>query len=216
MPTMPEPLIAPKLPSEWDGAVLDALGAFPSGLQYVLKGWKENGAATRGLNVLGTMAHHPPLAKAFSTFNAHVAVSNTLVARVRELVILRTAWLQHVEYEYVQHVILGRRAGLTDAEMDRVQLGPDAPGWEPLDADCIRAVDELHARSRIKRETWIRLSRHFTVQQLLDVIFLIGCYITLSLAVNSVGMEMEPGAGADPLEPAIRQRLLDSQPATGS
>jgi hypothetical protein len=44
----------------------------------------------------------------------------------------------------------------------------------------------------------------------------IGCYITLSLAVNTIGIEMEAGTGADPLAPAIRQRLLNSEPVKGS
>src|SRR3546814_3983089 len=78
---------------------------------------------------------HPALAKAFLTFNNHVATASTVTARVRELVILRISWLRRAEYEFIQHVILGRRAGLSDIEIERIQIGADAPGWAPLDAD---------------------------------------------------------------------------------
>src|SRR3546814_15247266 len=64
----------------------------------------------RGMNVLGTLAHYPALARAFSTFNAHVAGSSTLQVRDREIVILRLSWLRRSEYEYGQHVILGKRS----------------------------------------------------------------------------------------------------------
>ena len=46
-----------------------------------------------------------------------MATGSTLSARERELLILRTAWLRRSEYEYIQHVILGLRAGLTEEEI---------------------------------------------------------------------------------------------------
>jgi len=113
------------------------------------------------MHVLGVMAPHPPLAKAFLTFNAHVAGASTLSVRVRELAILRISWLRRGEYEFVQHVILGLRAGLSAAEIERVQLGPDAAGWDPADADLLRAVDELNADACIGDATWERLGRRF-------------------------------------------------------
>jgi 4-carboxymuconolactone decarboxylase len=210
------PLITPLLPPAWDAAALDALGAFPRSLQFVLNGWKEAGIATRGVNVLGTMAHHAPLAKAFMTFNAHVASGSTLPLRVRELVILRTSWLRHSEYEYAQHVILGRRGGLTDAEIERVQQGPDAPGWDPVEADYLRAVDQLHAQSGVARETWARLARSQSALQLLDLIFLVGCYSVLAMAISSIGIAMEPDPALPRLDPAARQRMLVSQPSRGT
>jgi 4-carboxymuconolactone decarboxylase len=207
------PFIAPLLPPDWDATALDALGAFPRSLQFVLNGWKEAGIATRGANVLGTMAHHPPLAKAFMTYNAHVASASTLPVRIRELVILRTSWLRHSEYEYAQHVLLGRRAGLTDAEIERTQQGGAAPGWDPVEADFLRAVDQLHGRSAgIERATWLRLSRTYSPVQLLDLIFLVGCYDVLALAINSIGMAMEPDPALPRLDATSRQRLLASKP----
>src|ERR1700730_14196891 len=99
MPSEPVQRITPILPSAWDDVVLDALGAFPQGLGFVLSRWKDGGIDARGMHVLGTMAHHPTLAKAFLTFNAHVSGASTLTARVRELVILRISWLRQAEYE---------------------------------------------------------------------------------------------------------------------
>src|SRR3546814_18230943 len=100
---------------------------------------------------------HPALAKAFLTFNNHVATASTVTARVRELVILRISWLRRAEYEFIQHVILGRRAGLSDIEIERIQIGADAPGWAPLDAALLPAVAELHADACIGAAPWHRL-----------------------------------------------------------
>src|SRR5258708_5948840 len=169
------PRIEPILPPAWDEVVLDALGAFPRGLEFVLSRWKAGGADARGMNTLGTMAHHPALAKAFLTFNAHVAGASTLSGRVRELLILRISWLRRSEYEFIQHVILGLRAGLTQEEVERVQSGPDAPGWEPMDADLLRAADDLHAHAGIQPPTWARLAARFNTQQMMDLVVRVGC-----------------------------------------
>ena len=126
------------------------------------------------------------------------------------MAILRLSWLRHSEYVFVQHLILGKRAGLGDEELERLQHGADAPGWSAEDADLIRAVDELHAESRILPGTWARLAQRYRSEQLLDLLFLIGCYDTLALAINSIGTPVE--AGAPPLDEATRQRLLTSQP----
>ncbi len=199
------PRIEPILPPAWDEVVLDALGAFPRGLEFVLSRWKAGGVDARGMNTLGTMAHHPALAKAFLTFNAHVAGASTLSGRVRELLILRISWLRRAEYEFVQHVILGLRAGLTQEEVERVQSGPDARGWDPMDADLMRAADDLHAHASIQPPTWARLAARFNTQQMMDLVFLVGCYDVLAMAIKSFQTQLEPGVAA--LDPAVRARM---------
>ncbi len=200
------PRINPILPAAWDNVVLEALGAFPRSLEFVMSRFKAGEAVPRGTHVLGTMAHHPSLAKAFMTFNAHVSGASTLPVRIRELAILRVSWLRYSEYEFVQHQILGRRAGLSDAEMTRVQQGPDAPGWDPVDADLLRAVDELNARARIEPATFDRLTVSFTAVQLMDLLFLIGCYDMLAMAINTFGIQLEPELV--PLDPEARARMF--------
>jgi 4-carboxymuconolactone decarboxylase len=195
--------IAPVMPQDWNGDVLEAAGAFPHGRDFVLSNYKSGEA--RGMNGMGTMLRHPPLAKAFLTFNNHISTTNTLSRRIREILILRIGWLRRSEYEFAQHLVLGARAGLTPAELERVQQAPDAPGWDPVDADLIRAVDELHYKGCIEDATYARLSAHFNTQQLIDLVFTVGCYDLLSMAFKTFGVEME--SGLEPLSPAVRAHM---------
>jgi alkylhydroperoxidase family enzyme len=202
----PTPRISPVLPSDWDTTVYDAVSAFPSGRDFVLAHWQTGGAG--GMHGLGAMLHNPALAKAFLTFNNHIATASTVSKRVREILILRIGWLRRSEYEVIQHLILGRRAGLTEAELERIQLGPDAPGWDAEDADLLRAVDELHANACIQDGTWARLAARFDTAQLLDIIFAVGCYDLLAMVFNTARLSLEPGVA--PLDPAVRTRLYAS------
>jgi 4-carboxymuconolactone decarboxylase len=204
----PEPRIQPVLPPDWDAPVLDALSVFPSGRDFVLSKYKEGGV--RGMHGLGVMLGYPALAKAFLTFNNHVAVASTVSKRVREILILRLSWLRRAEYEFIQHVVLGLRAGLTEIEIERIQAGPDAPGWDSLDADLVRAVDELHADACISNATWARLSQYFNQSQLMDIVMCVGCYDVLAMVFKTFGVGLEPGV--DPLDPVVSARMHAAQP----
>lgn len=197
------PRVAPVLPPDWNATVLDAVGAFPHGRDFVLSTYKQGGA--RGMHGLGVILSHPALAKAFLTFNNHVASASSVSRRIREILILRISWLRRAEYEFVQHVVLGLRAGLTNEEIERIQQGPEAAGWDAVDADLVRAVDELHADACISDKTYERLSVHFTPTQLMDIVFCVGCYDLLAMVFKTFGAQVEPGV--DPLDPAISARM---------
>lgn len=207
MPNDHNPRLTPLLPSEWDDEILDALGAFPGSLNFVLTQWNARSDDLRGMNTLGLFAHYPELAKAFMTLNRHVATNSTLSARERELLILRISWLKQSEYEFVQHIILGRRAGLSDEEIERLQQGPSAPGWSKEDAELIRVADELHEDAGISGPTWEQLSTRYNHRQIMDMIFLVGCYEMLGMAIKSFNIPLEPGVA--PLDPEIQARMFE-------
>jgi 4-carboxymuconolactone decarboxylase len=207
MPNQFPPRVPPLMPPDWDTVTHDAASAFPSARDFVLSHYQADGA--RGMNGVGVILRHPALAKAFLTFNNHVAIASSVSRRIRELLILRISWLRRSEYEFVQHLVLGRNAGLSEAELERVQLGPDAPGWDPLDADLVRAVDELHADARIQDATWTRLSAHFSTAQLMDIVFAVGCYDILAMVFKTFGVQLEPGV--DALDAAVRTRMHAQQ-----
>jgi len=148
-------------------------------------------------NVVGTLARHWPAYQKFMVWARYVLgvgeETSTLPPRERELLILRTGWLCHAEYEWGQHVVIGKKAGLTDEEIARVKLGPDVPGWAPFDATLLRAADELHTNAKVSDATWAALSARYTTQQLMDTVFAVGQYTLVSMALNSFGVQLDKG-----------------------
>jgi alkylhydroperoxidase family enzyme len=88
-----------------------------------------------------------------------VQFATTLSTRQRELLVLRVATVRRAEYEWAQHVVIGRDNGLDDADFARIAEGPDAAGWDPLERAMVAAVDELLADARIADGTWDVLRR---------------------------------------------------------
>ncbi|MBM4245512.1 MAG: carboxymuconolactone decarboxylase family protein [Deltaproteobacteria bacterium] len=145
------------------------------------------------LNIFSTLAHHPELLKRWMVFANHVLMKSTLPPREREILILRIGWLCRAEYEWSQHVLIGKAAGLTEAEIDRIAAGPDAPGWSDDDTALIRATDELHRDAFIGDATWAVLAKKWSVQQLMDVVFAVGQYNLVSMALNTLGVQLDEG-----------------------
>ena len=178
---MSGPRVPALAPGEWGPEAEEVLGP----LRGAMGG--------RALNIFGTLAHHPELLRRWLVFANHVLGKSTLPARERELAILRVGWLCRAEYEWGQHVLVARQVGIDAAEIARVAGGPDAPGWTPREAAVLRAADELWREAKVGDATWAELARHFDVPQLLDLVFAIGQYTLVSMALNTLGVERDPG-----------------------
>lgn len=181
--------VEPIPPREWPAAMREALAAMAPPNARHPRPISEG--RPKALNTLGTFAHHPELARAFLTFNGHVMLGTTLSLRQREILVLRVAAVRECGYEWAQHVLLGRDAGLDDEEIGRIAWGPDAPWWSELEAALIRSVDELVGDGAIGEATWATLAAELDTQQVMDVIFTVGAYQTLATMMRSFELELD-------------------------
>ena len=147
------------------------------------------------LNIFATLAHHPRLLKRWSAFGGTLLFGGRLPARDRELLILRTAWLCKAEYEWGQHVLIGRHAGITDDEIDRIPEKEISGEWGPREQALLRTADELHERSVISDEIWEVLAAEYDYEQLIEVCMVVGQYHMVAFTLNSLGVELEPTPG---------------------
>jgi 4-carboxymuconolactone decarboxylase len=143
-------------------------------------------------NALSTLMHHPALAGPFLTYNNVLLQTPTLDPRARELIILRVAWRTRSRYEWVQHLRLAPRVGITPEEIAAVADGADADAWTPLEADLLAATDQLLDGYRVADDTWSRLAEQLDERQLVELVFVVGTYTALAMAFNSFGLQLDP------------------------
>ncbi len=189
------PRVAPTTEADWNDetrGILLGLADFNGG---------------RVLNVLSTVARHPKLLKRWTVFGNHVMGASTLSDRERELAILRTGVLAKSRYEWAQHVVIARNAGCTDEEIERVIAGPDAPGWSDDDRTLLRATDELMNDRFISDDTWAALRARLNEQQCLDLVFVVGQYNLVSMACNTLRVQIDDGVELFPAEEFARGRF---------
>ena len=146
------------------------------------------------LNIFRTIAHHPELMKPWMVFGGHILGQSTLSPRDREIAILRVGSRCRSGYEWSQHVRIALGVGLSEEEIPRIHDGSAGEGWSDAERAILDATDELVADAFITDPTWKRLSAHYDTQQLMDLIFTVGQYNLVSMALNTLGVQLEDDA----------------------
>jgi 4-carboxymuconolactone decarboxylase len=139
-------------------------------------------------NVLATLVRHPELTGAYLPFNAYLLRGSTLSPRIREVALLRVVCRGNCEYLWSHHVPIAAQAGLSPEDISGVRSGNCADRHDQL---LIQAVDDLTADRTISQTIWEELGRVFTDQQRMDLVFTIGGYLLLAMAVNTFGVQDE-------------------------
>ena len=176
------PRIAPLPEDEW-GELEPILAARPPAV----------GARLGDNNIFATLARHPDLLRAWLPFGGFLLGRGVLPARERELLILRTGYNCGSPYEWGQHVRISEGLKMSREEILRVAQGPEADGWSPADATLLRAADELHERAKVSASTWAELAEAHDEQALIEITMLVGHYHMVAFALNSLGVQREPG-----------------------
>lgn len=172
----------------------------------------ENGSKS---NAILTLARHPELASSFFKFNARLLMNGRVSPRIREIAVLRVAWLNQSVYEWAQHVraallpdvlsskqIEAFKRGeaavdegeglLTQAHIDATKIGASDPIWSEAERLVLMAVDQLKASSRVDDATWEGLGKHFDEAEVIEILIVIGLYAMLAGVFNSLDIEPEP------------------------
>jgi 4-carboxymuconolactone decarboxylase len=165
-------------------------------------------------NVFLTMARHPKLGSSFFKYNGKLLLASKVDAGLREIVILRIAWLYRSAYEWAQHVELALAGGkidpdhveaykrgevdtgpgrgvLTPEQIEAVKRGADDPIWTEVQAHAIRAVDQAKETGHIDDATWEGLASALPEKELIELLFFMGTYAMLAWIFNAVGIQPE-------------------------
>lgn len=187
--TANQPRIPPRPVDEWDDEVDQALSILSVQGHAAPAGQPQRTTS----HIIGLYAWHPDLIRGWMPFSNHLRRSS-LSDRIREIAIIRTAWLSRGEYEWAQHVRMSRANGwLTEPELDALSVGPDAAEWSPSDAAVVRAIDQMVQSKNVQAAVWADLEAQFTRPQLLDLVFTVGTYDMHAMAFATLGLQLEPG-----------------------
>jgi alkylhydroperoxidase family enzyme len=173
-------------------------GSLTDDVRAALEGWLRPDAAEVP-PPLDTLARYPELTRAFLAFNRHLLFASSLPPRTRELLILRTSAICKSAFEREQHEIIARREGLSESAIARTREGAQATGWSREEAALVRATDELLSSWTLSDSTWAELSAHHDDRQLMDLVFTVGSYALLAMALNAFGVQSD-SSGRRPAE----------------
>lgn len=124
--------------------------------------------------------------------------------RQREIVIDRTCARCGCSYEWGVHIaFFAERVGLTPPQVGATVHGKtNDPVWNDEERLLVQLADELHDTANISDELWEELAGAFSIEQIFELIALVGFYHTVAFFANGLKLPPEPFAAAMPEPPA--------------
>jgi alkylhydroperoxidase family enzyme len=114
-----------------------------------------------------------------------------LVARAREIVILRAAFSRKSTYEWHQHVRIARDAGLSDADINAVRNWQGSSLFSPDERALLAYVDALAASQRPDDPSFAAVRKGRSDAELMGVTYLITLYFQLAQLMATMELETE-------------------------
>jgi alkylhydroperoxidase family enzyme len=147
------------------------------------------------MHLFTTLAHQPELFRRWLGFGGAL-LAGRLPGRLRELVILRTAYRFDARYEWAHHIELAEAQGISGAEVAAVGGDLAVVDWDPFERAALAAVDETKDAGAVTDATWSVLAQHLHRADLIELVMLVGHYAMLSTVLRSLRLPLEPSAVA--------------------
>ncbi|WP_238421846.1 carboxymuconolactone decarboxylase family protein [Gordonia sp. 'Campus'] len=141
-------------------------------------------------HIFSTLGRAKGLFRGWLHFSSRLMPFGVLSRKDSEMVIIRVAHLRECAYELDHHRRLGRRAGITAEEFDRILEGPDA-GWGDRERAILRAVDELVETRDVSDTAWQALTRHLDARRLIGFTLLVGQYDSLATTIHTLRIQRD-------------------------
>jgi alkylhydroperoxidase family enzyme len=164
---------------------------------------RELTAARGNLNVYRALANADKVFTGWMLAGNAALTSPVVPVRLRELVVLRTAYLMDSPYELGQHRDVARTAGLSSDEINAVISESD---WEAADFDTVerallRLTSELLTTRNVSADVLEEVHAALGSEATVEVLMVIGRYAGLALMLNALEVDLDESARL-PIPPA--------------
>lgn len=136
-----------------------------------------------------TMANRPEVLKTFVPFYGAVVGPGSVDRRIKELVYLTCSMANRCAYCTAAHTGSGKKAGVTDAELQAIQSEQDSV-FSGGELAAVRYAREL-TRTANAAETREALFAHFTHEQVVEITLVAGVANLTNRFNNGLGLQPE-------------------------
>jgi 4-carboxymuconolactone decarboxylase len=149
------------------------------------------GLMTR-INVSRLLMHNPTLTRALSNLLGTLMTQQKIPARIRELMILRTAWLTGGEYVFCRHVLVARELKIPEQEILGVRDPDKCPSYSAVDRAAIALAGELSHGDQVSPNTWAVLEKTFAPEELLELLVTAGNWRMFAIMFKAAKLPLDP------------------------
>ena len=154
-------------------------------------------AGRRGslINVYKLLLHSPALAATWFDHNGAVRWKTALDGRLREIVIIRIAQINGVDYVLAQHVpALAVAEGLSIAECDALADWRASGLFDARECAALAYAEAMTLATSVPDDVFAEVRRHFDDRGIVELSVLIGTYVMHNRVMKALAIDLEPEA----------------------
>jgi AhpD family alkylhydroperoxidase len=157
---------------------------------------RELTAARGNLNVYRALANANKVFTGWMLAGNAALTNPVLPVRLRELVVLRTAYLMDCPYELGQHRDVARTAGLGSEEIDAVISESDwqSTNFDDAERALLRLTSELITTRNVSAAVLDDVHKALGSEATVEVLMVIGRYAGLALMLNALEVDLDESA----------------------
>jgi 4-carboxymuconolactone decarboxylase len=122
---------------------------------------------------------------------------------LRELAILQVARQTGSHYEWVQHDPIARAVGATGEQIDAIQAGrDDDPAFDADQSLVLQLARTAVNEGAASEEQVASLAGRLGVRQVVELLLVVGNYMSIAMVIASTGLEPDPPLDASVLAPS--------------
>jgi alkylhydroperoxidase family enzyme len=147
----------------------------------------------RNFNLYRGLMHSPHALRAFRTLGRFIREQSTLDGRLREMAILQVGYLARASYEWAHHVEIGRRFGVSDADIRAlVEETAGRPTMlEPLAKAVLRAAREMTRDLAVSDAVFAELRQGLSSEHVTDLVIAIAFYNAVVRVLHTMQIDVE-------------------------
>jgi alkylhydroperoxidase family enzyme len=152
-------------------------------------------AGRRGglINVYRLLLHSPALAETWFDHVSAVRWRTELSGRLREIVIIRIAHLNAIDYVFRQHIpAMAEAEGLSVSECDALADWRAASCFDAAERAALAYVDALVQSTSVPDDVFDALRGHFDARGIVELSVLAGTYLMHNRVMKALAIDLEP------------------------
>ncbi|RTZ48224.1 carboxymuconolactone decarboxylase family protein [Candidimonas sp. SYP-B2681] len=149
---------------------------------------KERGSV---LHLYQMLLHSPPVAEGWLNYLTAIRQKSILDAALRELVIVRVAFINGAAYEAEQHIPIAIKAGINQAQIDALDAWESSDLFSPMQRRVLALTDEMTRKVHVDPSLVEALSGDFSNQEIVELVATIAAYNMVSRFLEALGIHSD-------------------------
>ena len=161
------------------------------------------------LAIFQVLLNHPKIASGLNDLLARMLWQGELDTRLRELAIMRIAWLTACEYEWSQHWRVAQGLGVSADDLAGVRDWQSYKAFGPAEQAVLAATDDVVRDGTVSEESWVACKKEFGTDQatLVELVTVISAWRMVASILQSLQVPLEDDVASWPPDgrPPARQ-----------